>query len=230
MSESFRICYCGTPVKKKHRKFCSNACSNRSPEKRVKSGKAGVKLRGIPKSSEYKEKLAKSLTGKKFHSLETKKRMSILRKGVRKSINHILKIQQAINKRVDSGTHKYPTNPKFKHGFYTSTKTGQVEYYDSSYELRRFKVLDSSSLVKLWTKKHKIRIPYFDLTKKRIRRYIPDILVEYEDGRFFLEETKGYVFNSLNFETKCSVARVYCKSRGIEYRVIFESDLDVLVI
>jgi hypothetical protein len=112
-------------------------------------------------------------------------------------------------------------------GTYRSKKTGKSERYDSSYELRRFKALDASPLVRTWTKSHNIRIRYQQFRKRR--RYFPDILVERVDGSRQLEEVKGHVWDPLKFKLKNLAARLYCERRDIEYRILYEADLDVVV-
>jgi hypothetical protein len=110
------------------------------------------------------------------------------------------------------------------HGVYKSVKTGQTEFYDSTYELRRFVALDASPLVKTWTKKHGIRISY--RYKKSKKKYLPDILVEYNDGRKFLEEIKGFVYQPAKFVLKNGVAKLYCHMRRWTYRIIWEDGLE----
>lgn len=112
-------------------------------------------------------------------------------------------------------------------GRYRSKKTGKTERYQSSYELRRMKYLDAHPNVKTWTKNHKIRIRYKEGKKRR--RYIPDFLVELNDGKKFLEEVKGYVWNRLNFARKNLAANMWCNYRGITFRIIREEDLEVLL-
>jgi hypothetical protein len=112
----------------------------------------------------------------------------------------------------------------FHHGIYKSEKTGKREYYESSYELRRFVVLDADPLIKEWTKEHKIRIKY-KLYGRR-RTYIPDILVTYMDGRRVLEEVKGYVFRPAEFIKKRAAAKYYCLVKGIEYKTVWKDDLE----
>ena len=111
----------------------------------------------------------------------------------------------------------------YLHGIYTSTKTGQNEYFESSYELRRFRALDASPLVKTWGRS-KARIRY--KLGKRKRRYHPDIFVVYHDGRVFLEEVKGYVFNKRQFLKKNAMANFYCRAKGWTYRILYEKDLE----
>jgi hypothetical protein len=111
-------------------------------------------------------------------------------------------------------------------GEYWSTKTGRLEKYDSLYELERFKALDASPLVLSWTKKHGIRIKY-QLQRQR-RTYIPDIVVVYVDGRKFLEEVKGKVWNRLEFLYKNSAALRYCEVKRMKFRILFKEDLAVV--
>ncbi len=111
----------------------------------------------------------------------------------------------------------------FLNGIYRSTKTGNLEFFESSYELRRFRALDASPLVKAWGRsKAKIR---YRLGRRR-KRYHPDIFVVYHDGRIFLEEVKGYVFNKRQFYKKKHMAEWLCRVRGWTYRVIYEVDLE----
>lgn len=108
-------------------------------------------------------------------------------------------------------------------GIYKSKKTGNTERFESSYELRRFQALDRSALVKYWSRSQdKIR---YKLGKRK-RRYHPDIFVVYHDGRIFLEEVKGYIFDKRQFVKKKMMAEWTCKVRGWTYRVLFEKDLE----
>ena len=112
-------------------------------------------------------------------------------------------------------------------GKYRSTKTKRTEYYDSSYELRRFIALDASPLVKTWTKNHGLKIPYKTLGKKH--KYIPDIVVEYHDGRKYLEEVKGFVYDKIMFGAKNIYAVSYCLTHGMKYRIIFKEQLEHVI-
>jgi hypothetical protein len=120
-----------------------------------------------------------------------------------------------------------PKNKKADQGDYTSIKTGQIEMYGSSYELRRFKALDASPLVKKWTKKHRVMIPY--VAEFRSHWYVPDILVTMEDGTVWLEEVKGYIHSQLIFEAKNKAAEAMCERRGWKYRILFEKDIDTVL-
>lgn len=113
----------------------------------------------------------------------------------------------------------------FLTGIYKSLKTGETEWYESSYELRRFKALDASPLVKAWARS-KARIKY--RLGKRNRRYHPDIWVAYHDGRVFIEEVKGHIWNKRQYIKKKLMAECWCKRKGWTYRVLFEKDIDTV--
>lgn len=114
-----------------------------------------------------------------------------------------------------------------KRGMYLSSKTQTLQKYESSYELRRFKALDASSIVKTWTRDHGIVIPY--RIKKRRRSYHPDLMIEFTDGRRVLEEVKGYVWNKRSFAAK-NIAALLATSviENLTFRVIFGDMLDVV--
>lgn len=108
-----------------------------------------------------------------------------------------------------------------KSGNYTR-HDGTVEFFRSSYEERRMKFLDAEPRVKTWTSKHGIKIPYEG------RNYIPDFLVVTVEGDVFCEEIKGWVQNKSEFEAKRKAAEMFCVSRGWIYRVLWETDLEML--
>jgi hypothetical protein len=108
---------------------------------------------------------------------------------------------------------------RFKHGWYTSTKTGTNEFYHSSYELRRMQELDADPAVLTWTKRHGISIPYQHAGI--MRRYVPDLLIEHTSGSRVLEEVKGYVKDQAQYDAKCSVANLWCSLNNMQYRVNF---------
>jgi hypothetical protein len=103
---------------------------------------------------------------------------------------------------------------------------GREERYESSYELLRFRALDTSPDVETWTREHGIRISY--RLKGRRHRYSPDILVVMKDGTTFLEEVKGRIWSPIAFYYKNFAALHYCKRKGWTFRVLFKQDLDIV--
>lgn len=81
-------------------------------------------------------------------------------------------------------------------------------------------------MVKKWTKKHGLRLRY--KVRGRKHRYLPDILVEYHDGRKFLEEVKGKVWDHLAFGAKNLTAASYCLLHGMRFRIVFREQLELV--
>lgn len=102
-------------------------------------------------------------------------------------------------------------------GWYFSHKMNENFYHDSFFELIRMKMLDASSDVHFWTKKHGIIIPYsfHDVN----RYYVPDFLIKYEDGRMILEEIKGYE-EPEKLSAKMLAFAEYCTQYNFEFRFI----------
>ena len=93
------------------------------------------------------------------------------------------------------------------------------ESYDSALEKYYMFELEGMPGVKRWTKKHNIKIPYQLLFVKRT--YIPDFLVEFNDGSKEIHETKGLPFLFLlSTKLKKISAEEYCKRLGWKYKFI----------
>ena len=107
-------------------------------------------------------------------------------------------------------------NKNYKRGWYQSFKTGQREFFHSSFEERRMCELDNDPCVVSWTKRHGIRLTYTCYGKSKI--YVPDFLIKMEDI-LVLEEVKGYVHDPVVFEAKCVVAIQYCETHKMKFVV-----------
>ncbi len=117
---------------------------------------------------------------------------------------------------------KIKFNTGFKSGYYKSIKTNNIEYYHSSWELNKMKLLDVSKDVVWWTKNHKIRIPYS--YNGVIHHYIPDFLIK-KKSKIILEEVKGYIKDIDIFNIKCRVAKRYCKENNMEYKISYDNNI-----
>lgn len=90
------------------------------------------------------------------------------------------------------------------------------ENYDSDLEKYYMVELEGMPGVKSWTKKHGIKIPYHFLFIKK--NYLPDFLVEFNDGSKEIHETKGLPFLFLlSTKLKKVSAEQYCKQLGWKY-------------
>jgi hypothetical protein len=104
-------------------------------------------------------------------------------------------------------------------GIHLSIKTGKNERYDSKLELYRMIQMDEDLEIKSWTKIHSIRISYND--KNVIRNYVPDFLVEYNNGEIYIEEVKGW---DIKAKLKFSVLGNYCKVNNMKFKWHWQSD------
>ena len=79
------------------------------------------------------------------------------------------------------------------------------------------KRLEGDPTVVRWTKRHGISIPWIDAQKHQ-RRYVPDFLVEYVDGRKALLEVKDPSrIDSKDVQRKRKAAEIWCRQRHMEY-------------
>lgn len=93
------------------------------------------------------------------------------------------------------------------------------ERYDSELERRMMEHLERDPAVAKWMKRHGISIVWIDGQNHR-RRYVPDFLVEFTDGRIALIEVKDPArLDSDDVKRKRKAAELWCKKRGMEYIV-----------
>ena len=93
------------------------------------------------------------------------------------------------------------------------------ERYQSDLERRMMDRLERDLHVAKWMKRHGIAIPWID-GQKHQRRYVPDFLVEYEDGRKVIVEVKDPSrVDSNDVQRKRKAAEIWCRQRSMEYIV-----------
>jgi len=93
------------------------------------------------------------------------------------------------------------------------------EEYDSALEREYMVELERDPAVKKWTKKHDIKIPYRFLGFTR--HYHPDFLVEYQNGRKEIHETKGLpLLLWLSTKLKRQTAEEFCRQQAWRYKLI----------
>ena len=106
-----------------------------------------------------------------------------------------------------------------KHGIYPNPKKSpyNFEKYDSKLECWMMEKLDADPTVVKWMKRHGISIPWIDVQKHQ-RRYVPDFIVEYIDGKKLILEVKDPSrVDSDEVKRKRKAAEMWCKKRGMEY-------------
>ncbi len=105
------------------------------------------------------------------------------------------------------------------HGQYANPKKSpwNFEKYQSDLERRMMDRLERDPHIVKWMKRHGITIPWID-GQKHQRRYVPDFLVEYEDGRKTVIEVKDPSrIDSNDVQRKRKSAEMWCKQRNMEY-------------
>ena len=105
------------------------------------------------------------------------------------------------------------------HGQYEKPKKSpwNFEKYQSDLERRMMERLENDPDVVKWMKRHGITIPWID-GQKHQRRYVPDFLVEYENGQRALIEVKDPSrIDSDDVQRKRKAAEIWCRQRGMEY-------------
>lgn len=91
------------------------------------------------------------------------------------------------------------------------------ENYDSDLERRMMDRLERDVHVAKWMKRHGITIPWIDGQRHR-RRYVPDFLVEYKDGKKVVIEVKDPSrIDSNEVQRKRKAAEMWCRQRNMEY-------------
>ncbi|MHB8515336.1 MAG: TnsA endonuclease N-terminal domain-containing protein [Dehalococcoidia bacterium] len=110
-----------------------------------------------------------------------------------------------------------------KHGEYRAPQKSpyNFERYQSDLERKMMERLDAEPTVTKWMKRHGISIPWVD-SQKHMRRYVPDFIVEYRDGRKALIEVKdpSRMRDSDEVQRKRKAAEIWCKRRGMEYVIM----------
>jgi DNA-directed RNA polymerase subunit RPC12/RpoP len=107
-----------------------------------------------------------------------------------------------------------------EHGDYFSTKNNVNIKYDSAWERERMEELDHINTISRWYR-CKDKIPYFDTSSNRYRKYNPDFEIKLFDESIVIEEVKAitkrrYEQNICKFRA----ANIYYKALNKNYRVV----------
>lgn len=112
---------------------------------------------------------------------------------------------------------------KFKQGTFFSEKTNKEIYFRSGLELKFYMKLEKNNNVKNY-KVENIEIEYFFEGSRH--NYIPDVVVEYTDGRIEMWEIKPKSQTKWPKNiAKWNAANSYCKKRNWEFIVVTENAL-----
>lgn len=129
----------------------------------------------------------------------------------KKSIKYREDMSKKISQLYAEGVISNNSN-KYLTGEYNS-KNSETFLYASSYELKAMELFDNSDNVKTWTNKHGIRIKYH--YNGLNRHYVPDFLVEFNNGISYIIEMKGW-----NTE-EVDVKEYYTKKTYPNYKIFY---------
>jgi hypothetical protein len=117
----------------------------------------------------------------------------------------------------------YQSSGKYYQAGNFISRTGKRIHYRSSYERLFYFLIDhSDDVISFQPEPFSIRYTYKGLT----HRYIPDLLIEYEDGRKHLIEIKPSKLRSTERnQCKFSEGQRYCSNNQMKWFVISEGDL-----
>lgn len=110
-------------------------------------------------------------------------------------------------------------------GIYNSATAGECKFR-SSWELKLMLYLDENPDVEFWSYE-KIVIEYVsNVRTKKLRKYYPDFLVRYKDGRTELIEVKPKrKLDQAIIKKKIAAAQAWCLDKGITYTIMTEVEL-----
>lgn len=108
-------------------------------------------------------------------------------------------------------------------GWKKSARGAAGEWFDSYWEVQYMDELDRDPIVLKWTRHHGLQISYRKWWGGN-GRYEPDFLVEIVDGEKEIREVKGeHLFRDANTARKLKAGELFCRQRGMKFRVVTKS-------
>jgi hypothetical protein len=184
---------------------------------------------------EIKEKIGKTSKDRWQNDKEFKNKMkrcaqehSVRMKGVKKSVSMKRKLSAIATRRhIESPEGFVGEKTRYKQGYYFSKKNNKELYYQSSYELLAFNILEQQDAVVKY-EKCKFSIDYVKPSDNFTHKYVPDILVIYDDGRKQIIEIKAeWQLEDEIVKAKQMAAK---EKFGDEYAIWSEKDLQACLI
>ena len=113
-------------------------------------------------------------------------------------------------------------------GTYTSPIAGECKFR-SGWEYKIMIHLDSSPDVEFWSYEKTVIEYVSNVRTKKVRKYYPDFLVRYKDGRTELIEVKPKrKLEQATIKKKMAAALLWCAEHGMTYRIVTEIQLKEL--
>ena len=141
------------------------------------------------------------------------------------------KMSEIVSSEMVSGKRKAYGKNFHEKGYVFSEKLGKEVFYRSSWEKAAVEWLDKELAVKTFTyEPFAITYKLNEGNREHVRRYIPDFLVEYVDGRKELWEIKPAVYSeSAKVKQKQLAAEEYSQTHGIDaYKLLTKQSLEAM--
>lgn len=219
---------CSKDVKNR---FCDRTCQNlyywKKPEYREKMSSMTLmnwKRKEYQKKMKIRDKKTSKAKIEFFLSEENRNSQSIKRKKYCNSDKGKKQIIDSAIKRSIEKPESWGQN-NYKSGYYFSTKNKKELYYHSSYELLAFNILEQQDNVVRY-EKCRFSIDYSNPVDNFMHKYIPDILVCYDDGRKQIIEIKAewQLEDEIN-KAKFCAAKKYCNDNEITFSIWTQKEI-----
>lgn len=124
------------------------------------------------------------------------------------------------------GKRKKSKKPSFREGYFESNKMKKVMHYRSGYECDVFECLESLNEIAAYDSES-LKIPY--IWNGEPHNYIPDIFVQFVDGRRELWEIKpANQTSDPQNQAKWASAKKFCEHMGWKFEIITEPTINQL--
>lgn len=111
-----------------------------------------------------------------------------------------------------------------KQGMHKSSKLGRDVFYRSSWEKLFFEYLDKNDDV-ITYEVESLRLPYVYGRSKKVKWYVPDVLVHYSKRTELVEIKPSRFAGSVKVKAKIAAAQTYCKEKGMQFKLLTEVEL-----
>ena len=185
------------------------------------------------KSKKHGEVVSQKLLGRVSpikgvnRGIEFSKKMSAIRlNSVARFPSTETKMKQSLSKikAIGNGTFTPRSHYKHKKGYFYSKKNNINLWYNSSYELLAFQILESLIVVNSY-KIQFVKIPY--IFNEKNHNYIVDLFVEYTDGQKQLIEVKASWQINYDKQTQCKLdaGKRFAEQNNMRFDVWTEKEL-----
>lgn len=203
-----------------HRQKLSRAKIGHSTSEQTRQ-KLSKTNKGHLVSEETRQKIRKGNQDKVVLE-ETRQKISLANKG--RKLSEVTKQRMSKSRSKSIALGLFHPGCYGQRGYFFSEKNNRSLYYESSYELLAFQILEQMSIVKNY-RRCPFSVPYMT-NDGCAHRYIPDVLVTYQSRKQQVIEVKPkYALDLWENPVKIEAAKKFCEDKGMSFRVWTEEEL-----